>query len=120
MSDPGGFTGRRRACSSLGGWRALLHGEVLVWASDGTRGWSVFLVDGGPGTSFSKRGTSDSLRRTYCGRSLCLLSQASSRKLTKEKVRRLAAKEATGMNGCQGTPWNEELNGKELQRLGGE
>ena len=33
----------------------------------------------------------------------------------------LAAVEAAGVNGCQGTPWSEELNGKELHgALGGE
>ena len=30
------------------------------------------------------------------------------------KVRRHEAIEAIGMNGCQGTSWNEELAGKEL------
>ena len=36
------------------------------------------------------------------------------------KVRRQAAMEATGMNGCQGTPWSEKLDGKDsIERLGG-
>ena len=39
------------------------------------------FVDGGPGASFSKRGTSESLRCTYCGRSLSFRSQAGSNKL---------------------------------------
>ena len=31
MFDPGGSTGRLRACPFLGGWRTLLCGEVFVW-----------------------------------------------------------------------------------------
>ena len=33
--DPGGCTGRLRACPFLGGWRALVCGEVFAW----TLGW---------------------------------------------------------------------------------
>ena len=40
--DPGGFTGRIRACPFLGGWHALLCGEIFIWAPHGARGWSVF------------------------------------------------------------------------------
>ena len=40
--DPGGSTGRPRACPFLGGRRALLCGKVFVWTPDGIRGWSVF------------------------------------------------------------------------------
>ena len=40
--DPGGSTGYLCACPFLGACRALLCGEVFVWAPDGTRGWSVF------------------------------------------------------------------------------
>ena len=36
MFDPGGSTDRQRACPFLGAWRALLCGEVFVWAPDGT------------------------------------------------------------------------------------
>ena len=43
MFDPGGSTGRLRACPFLGGWRAMLCGDVFVWAPDGTQDWSVFL-----------------------------------------------------------------------------
>ena len=79
------------------------------------------LVDGEPGISFYKRGTSVSLRRKFCGRSLSLRSQAVSKK-PKKQFRRHAAMEAAGMNGYQGTPWSEELDGKELdgaERLDG-
>ena len=40
--DPGGSTGRLRACPFLRGRSALLCGDVFVWASDSARGWSVF------------------------------------------------------------------------------
>ena len=40
--DPGGSTGRLPPCPFLGTWRALLCGDVFVWAPDGTRGWSGF------------------------------------------------------------------------------
>ena len=38
MFDPGGCTGRLRACSFLGGWRALLYGEIRLDA-----GWYLRL-----------------------------------------------------------------------------
>ena len=41
--DPGRCTGRLRACPFLGRWRALLCGEVFVWATDGAQGWRAFL-----------------------------------------------------------------------------
>ena len=34
MFDPGGSTGRLRACPFLGTWRALLCGELFVRALD--------------------------------------------------------------------------------------
>ena len=40
--DPGGFTDRLRACPFLEMWRALLYGEVFVWAPGGTRGCNGF------------------------------------------------------------------------------
>ena len=40
--DPGSFTGRLRACPFLRTWPGLLCGEGLIWAPDGTRGWSIF------------------------------------------------------------------------------
>ena len=37
------------------------------------------------------------------------------------KVRWHTVMEAAGMNGCQGTPWSEELDDKDsMERLGGE
>ena len=41
--DPGGSTGRLRACSFLGTWRALLSAKLLAWAPDGTRGWLKYF-----------------------------------------------------------------------------
>ena len=38
MFDPGGPTGRLHTCPFLGGLRALLYGEVFVWAPDGAQG----------------------------------------------------------------------------------
>ena len=35
------------------------------------------------------------------------------------KVRRLAVMKAAGVNGCQGTPWREELDGKEFHGASG-
>ena len=40
--DPGGSSGRLRACPFWGAWRALLCVKVIVWAPDGIRGRSVF------------------------------------------------------------------------------
>ena len=58
--DPGGSTGRLRACPFLGACRALLCGEVFVWAPDGTRGWSIFWQKDGLKYRFPKKRTSDS------------------------------------------------------------
>ena len=33
--DSDGCTGRLRDCLFMGGWRALLYGEVFVWTPDG-------------------------------------------------------------------------------------
>ena len=46
MFVPGGSTDRLWACLFLGGWHALLCGEVFVWTSDGTQGWSVVWQKG--------------------------------------------------------------------------
>ena len=35
------------------------------------------------------------------------------------KVGRLAAMKAAGVNGCKGTPWSKELDGKELHGAAG-
>ena len=67
MFDPNGSTGCLRACPFLRGWHALLCEEIFVRAPDGTRDWSSFLVDGYLGILFSERGTTGSLRHTYCG-----------------------------------------------------
>ena len=68
------------------------------------------------GTYFPERGTSG---RTNYGRSLSLCSEAVSRK--PEKSDGLRLRKLRGVIGCQGTPWSEELHGKELHgALGGE
>ena len=54
MFDPGGSTGRLRACPFLETWRALLCEELFVRVMDGTRGLSVFWQKGGLGISFSR------------------------------------------------------------------
>ena len=36
--DPGGYTGRLRACPFLGWWRALPCGEAFVWTPEAIRG----------------------------------------------------------------------------------
>ena len=41
--DPGGCTGRLRACPFLGAWRALLCGEGFDWAPGGTRSWMEYF-----------------------------------------------------------------------------
>ena len=53
--------------------------------------------DGEPGTSFSKRGTSGSLRCSYCGRSLSFRSEACSNKLKHSEGLRLRK-----LGGCTG------------------
>ena len=68
------------------------------------------------GTSFSERGTSDSFT-PHVLRSIAFPTQPG-RFEEAEKVRRLAVMEAAGLNICQGTPWSEELDGKELQGAG--
>ena len=40
--EPDDCSGRLRGCPFLGGWRALLCGEIFVWTSDDIQGWSVF------------------------------------------------------------------------------
>ena len=57
MFDPGGSTGRLRACPFLGEWSALLCGKVFfffVRAPDAIRGWSVFWQKDDLGVSFSR------------------------------------------------------------------
>ena len=68
MLDPGGSTGRIHACQFLGGWRALLCGEVY-FGLDATMvsEAGAVLVDGELEYHFPERRLSDSLRRTYCG-----------------------------------------------------
>ena len=59
------------------------------------------------------------LRRTYCGRSLFFRSQAGLNMSCRQQ--RHDAIWAMGVDGCQRTPWSEELDGKELHgALGGE
>ena len=54
MFDPGGSTGRLRACPFSETWRALLCEEFFVRVMDGTRGLSVSWQKDGLGISFSR------------------------------------------------------------------
>ena len=75
MFDPDDSTGRLRTCPFLGGWCALLCGEVFVWVPDGTR-LVHFLAEGRLELYFPREVKATCLRRTYCGRSLFLRGQA--------------------------------------------
>ena len=74
--DPGGSTGCLCSCPLLEAWHALLYGEIFYKAPDSTRGWSVFWQMDDSEYHFSGAGQVNCLRRTYCGRSLFLRSQA--------------------------------------------
>ena len=67
--------------------------------------------------SFSERGTSESFT-PYVLRSITASLQ---RGCFEEagKVRRLAAINTAGVNGCRGTPWSEEFDGKKLHGAAG-
>ena len=115
--DPGGSTGHLRVCTFLGTWRTLLCGEVFVRALDEAAasfgGWMT--------RSHHLAGEIQEklLPRTYCGRSLFLRSQAGFKMSCRQ--RRHKTIKAAGVNECKGTPWSEELDGKELHgALGGE
>ena len=61
----------------------------------------------------------DHLRRTYCGRLLFLRSQAVLKMSCRQRWHEVHLNNE--MNGCQGTQWNGELDGKEFHgALGGE
>ena len=72
--DPGGSTGRLRACPFWGTWRALLCGEVFVRALDEATacfgGWMT------RSHQLAGEVQANHLRRAHCGRSLFLRSQA--------------------------------------------
>ena len=71
---------------------------------------------GGLKYNFPKERTSDS----YVLRLIAVLPEARLIRGT-VKVRRHETMKAAAVSGCQGTPWSEELDGKELHRaLGGE
>ena len=75
------------------------------------------LVDGRLEHHFPREVQATRLRRTYCGRSLYLRSQAGSNKPPESDGTRLCE---LWMNGCQGTPWSEKLDGKDFHgALGG-
>ena len=73
MFDPGGSTGRLRAYSLLGTWRASICGEVFVWALDEAAACFFWRMDDLE-SSTCRKGTDESF--TPCGRSLFLRSQA--------------------------------------------
>ena len=119
MFDLGGSTGRRRTCPFLGGWRALLRGDVLVWAPDGTRGWRLFGRRRTLNIIFQER--YKRFVTPYVLQPIAISSQPgwfekAENENENEKVRRLASREAAEMNVCQGTPWSEELDSKELHK----
>ena len=72
MFDPGGFTGRLRACPFLGRKRALLCGEGIVRALDA----APFVGRRMTRESYIGEGQANRLRRTYSGQSLFLRIQA--------------------------------------------
>ena len=74
MFDPGGSTGRLRACSFLGTWRALLFREVFVRALDKAAALYDRLVTGSH--YLAEEVQENCLRRRYSGRSLFLRRQA--------------------------------------------
>ena len=71
--DPGGFTGRLRACPFLGMRRALLSGEIFVRALDEAAavfgGWMTWSHN------LAREVQMNRLRRMCCGRSMFLRSQ---------------------------------------------
>ena len=87
MFDPGDSTGRLRACSFLGAWRALVCGEVFDWAPDSTRGWSVFWQIDDSEHHILGEVQVNRLLCTYCGRSQFLRSQAGLRNSRLWKLR---------------------------------
>ena len=99
--DPGSFTGRLRACPCLGTWRALLCGEVFIWAPNDTRGWSVFWQKDDLEYHFPRE-----------VQAICYTEHIASIAVSLQpgffneavKIRRLATMKAAGVNGCQGTP----------------
>ena len=69
MFDPGGCSGRLRSCLFLGGWRALLRGEVRLDA-----GWYLrlerFFIERSTLASFSREVQVILYAVCYYGRSL--------------------------------------------------
>ena len=110
MFDPGGFTGRLRACPYLGGWRALRIGWARLdaqWYPRLDRFWLTEDLD----TFFPRE--DQAIHYT--------VGIAVDRNFPKPgwfggavKVRRQEAIETSGINRGQGTPWSEELHSKEL------
>ena len=71
----------------------MFCGKIVDWAPDGTRGWSVFWQMDGLEYHFPKERTSDS----FVLQSIAVSPQP-------DRFKELAAMEAAGVNGCQGTP----------------
>ena len=78
------------------------------------RGWSVFGKRRSRNIIFSREVQANP---TKCGWSLFLPEVRLMRGVV--KARRHMVVGAGGMNGCQGTPWSEELDGKELHGAAG-
>ena len=107
---PGGCTAHLRANPFLGGWRALFCGEVFVWSPDSTQGWSVF----------DRRRIWDIIFQEGYKRfvmsyviNITVDYYFPEARLGREKTAR-GYRSGEDKYICQGTPWDDELDGKEL------
>ena len=82
LFDPGGSTGRLRACPFLETWHTLLCGEVFVGALDEATSffgrWMTWSYN------VAEEVKTNRLRRTYCGRSLFLRHEAGLKMLCRQ------------------------------------
>ena len=92
-------------------------GRFFVWAPDGTRGCSVFWQMDYSETSSCRRGTVEPLT-PYALRSITVFPQPG---WFENVIPSTMARDylSNGMDGCQGAPWSEELDGKELHGAAG-
>ena len=89
--------------------------EIFCRAPDGTRGWSVFWQIDNSDIIFRETDK----RIVYAVLRLIAVSSQSQADTWSRQVRRHVVMGAGGMNGCQGTPWSKELDGKEIHRVPG-
>ena len=102
--DSRGFKGRLRACLSLGTYHALLCEEVLVLERL-VAIWSGFLQKQVLGTSFSGVRYKQLVRIAV---NRCFLRNQAGLDMP------CRAMGAGGMRGCEGAPWSNKVDGKEL------